>query len=161
VVGFGLAMVRQAFQEVPRAHCVAVALGLIPLLAQWVLQKIVDLAVRTAGSDLLSTASRFGRQLAIYGLIAPGQGSLLTSMIWAASLVWMIERQFLRAARWLLMGAVCSCFGLIHAYQLTAAGVLNKLGWLAAPEFTLSYVAALFLLRCHRDARCHPDRFAT
>jgi AGZA family xanthine/uracil permease-like MFS transporter len=160
VVWFGLATVGQAFQEVPRAHCVAVALGLIPLLAQWVLQ-IVDLSVRTAGSDLLSTAPKFGGQLAIYGLIALGQGSLLTSMVWAASLAWMIDRRFLKAAWWMLAGAVFSCLGLIHAYQLTPQGVQNKLGWWAAPEFTLSYLgAALFLLLCHWYAHDQPDRFA-
>jgi len=71
-------------------------------------------------------------------------------MIWAAALVWMIERRFARAAMWMLPGAVFSCFGVIHAYRLTSQGVENKLGFWAAPEFTLSYLAAaLFLLICH------------
>jgi adenine/guanine/hypoxanthine permease len=160
VVWFGLAMVGQAFQEVPRAHYVAIALGLLPLLAQWVVQ-IVDLSVRTAGGDLLSTAPRFGGQLAIYGLIALGQGSLLTSMIWAASLVWMIDHHFQRAALWMFVGAVFSWFGLIHAYRLTPQGVENKLGLGAAPEFTFSYLAAgLFLLLCHWYARRAPGNFS-
>jgi hypothetical protein len=45
VVWFRLAMVGQAFQEVRGSHCVAVALGLVPMLAQGVTQT-VDLAVR-------------------------------------------------------------------------------------------------------------------
>ncbi|HEX4074748.1 MAG TPA: hypothetical protein VHX49_05060, partial [Candidatus Acidoferrales bacterium] len=160
VVWFGLAMVGQAFAEVPASHTVAVALGLVPMLAQWVTQT-VDLAVRAAGSDLMTVAPRFGGQLAIYGLIALGQGALLVSMIWAAALVWMLERQFLRASVWMLVAAALSCFGVIHAYRLTALGIENKLGWWVAPDFTLSYLAAaLFLLLCHWYTQRHPEAFA-
>jgi adenine/guanine/hypoxanthine permease len=153
VVWFGLAMVGQAFQEVPAAHCVAVALGIVPMLAQWVTQ-IVDMAIRKSGSDLVTVAPRFGGELAIYGMIALGQGALLVSMIWAAALVWMIERRFLRASAWMLVAAALSCFGVIHAYRLSAQGIENRLGWWVAPEFTLSYLAgALFLLACHAYAQ--------
>jgi AGZA family xanthine/uracil permease-like MFS transporter len=160
VVWFGLAMVGQAFQEVPASHTVAVALGLVPMLAQWVTQT-VDLAVRTSGSDLMTVAPRFGSQLAIYGLIALGQGALLVSMIWAAALVWMLERQFLRASIWMLVAAALSCVGVIHAYRLTPQGIENRLGWWVAPDFTLSYLAAaLFLLLCHWYAQRHPNALA-
>jgi len=160
VVWFGLAMVGQAFAEVPASHTVAVALGLVPMLAQWVTQT-VDLAVRTAGSDLMTVAPRFGSQLAIFGLIALGQGALLVSMIWAAALVWMIERKFLRASIWMMVAAALSCVGVIHAYRLTPLGIENRLGWWAAPDFTLSYLAAaFFLLLCHWYARRHPNAFA-
>jgi hypothetical protein len=71
VVWFGLAMVRQAFQKVPAAHSVAVAPGIVPMLAQWVTQ-IVDLAIRKSGGDLMTVASRFRGELAIYGMIALG-----------------------------------------------------------------------------------------
>ena len=160
VVWFGLAMVGQAFAEVPASHTVAVALGLVPMLAQWVTQT-VDLAVRTAGSDLATVAPRFGGQLAIYGLIALGQGALLVSMIWAAALVWMLERKFLHASIWMLVAAALSCVGVIHAYRLTPLGIENRLGWWVAPDFTLSYLAAaLFLLLCHWYAERHPGAFA-
>jgi len=159
VVWFGLAMVGQAFQEVPATHTVAVALGLVPMLAQWVTQ-MVDLAIRKAGSDLLIVAPRFGGELAIYGMIALGQGGLLVSMIWAAALVWIIERRFLRASAWMLVAAFLSCFGVIHAYRLTAQGIENHLGWWVSPEFTLSYAAAaLFLFACNVYARNTPSAF--
>jgi AGZA family xanthine/uracil permease-like MFS transporter len=149
IVWFGLSMVGQAFQEVPPAHGVAVALGLLPMLAQWVTQ-IVDLAIRKSGGELLTVAPRFGGEFAVYGLIALGQGALLISMIWAATLVWVIERRFLQAASWMLVAALFSCVGIIHAYRLTPQGIENHLGWWVAPEFTLSYLgAALFLWACH------------
>jgi AGZA family xanthine/uracil permease-like MFS transporter len=160
VVWFGLAMVGQAFREVPAAHSVAVALGIVPMLAQWVTQ-IVDLAVRKAGGDLLTVAPRFGGELAIYGMIALGQGALLVSMVWAAALVWIIERRFLRAAGWMFVAAVLSCFGVIHAYRLTPQGIENHLGWWVSPEFTLSYLASVvFLLVCHWYAQTRPNSFA-
>jgi AGZA family xanthine/uracil permease-like MFS transporter len=160
VVWFGLAMVAQAFQEVPAAHCVAVALGLVPMLAQWVTQ-IVDLTARKSGSDLMTLAPRFGGEFAIYGMIALGQGSLLVSMIWASALVWIVERKFLWASAWMLVAALLSCFGVIHAYRLSPQGIENLLGWWVAPQFTLSYLAAaVFLFACHRYARNRPGAFA-
>jgi adenine/guanine/hypoxanthine permease len=157
VVWFGLVMVAQAFQEIPKAHCIAVAFGLLPMLASWGLQ-LVDLALRTGGSNLLDAAPKFGDELAIYGLIALSQGALLVSMIWAAAIAYMLDRRFVSAAGWLLSGAVLSFFGLTHAYSLTSAGVANKLGIFAAPEFTVSYAAAaLFLVACHFYNRRFPS----
>jgi len=157
IVWFGLVMVAQAFQEIPKSHCIAVAFGLLPMLASWGLQ-LVDLALRKGGSSLLQAAPKFGDELAIYGLIALSQGALLVSMVWAAALAYILDRRFLSAAGWLLAGSVLSFFGLIHAYDLNSAGIMNKLGIFAAPEFAISYAAAaLFLAGCHFYIRCFPS----
>jgi adenine/guanine/hypoxanthine permease len=149
VVWFGLAMVGQAFKEVKPAHCIAVAFGLIPMLAAWALG-LVNLAVMKAGSTLYNVAPLFGNELPIAGVIALSQGAILVSMVWAAALAWIFDRRFLDAALWLGAGAVLSFFGLTHAYALTPLGVENKLGLFVAPAFTLSYAAgALFLVGCH------------
>jgi hypothetical protein len=93
-------------------------------------------------------------------MIALGQGALLVSMIWAAALVWIIEHRFLQASGWMLVAAVLSSFGVIHAYQLTPQGIENRLGWWVTPEFTLSYItAAPFLLACHAYAKNRPAAF--
>ena len=160
LVWFGVAMVAQAFREVPAPHAVAVALGLVPMMAEWVTQ-IVDSTARRAGSDLMTIAPRFGNELAIYGMIALSQGALLVSMIWAAALVWVIERKFLHAAAWMVVAALLSTFGVIHAFTLTSLGIENRLGWWAAPKFALSYVAAaLALALCHWYARGNSNAFA-
>ena len=157
IVWFGLVMVAQAFQEIPKSHCIAVAFGLLPMLASWGLQ-LVDLALRKGGSSLLQAAPKFGEELAIYGLIALSQGALLVSMVWAAALAYILDRRFLPAAGWLLSGAILSFFGLIHAYDLSPAGIVNKLGIFAAPEFAFSYAAAaLFLAGCHFYNRRFPS----
>jgi AGZA family xanthine/uracil permease-like MFS transporter len=157
IVWFGLVMVAQAFQEIPKSHCIAVAFGLLPMLASWGLQ-LVDLALRKGGSSLFQAAPKFGEELAIYGLIALSQGALLVSMIWAAALAYILDRRFLPSAGWLLAGAVLSFFGLIHAYDLSSEGIVNKLGIFAAPEFTISYASAsLFLAGCHFYNRRFPS----
>jgi adenine/guanine/hypoxanthine permease len=90
-----------------------------------------------------------GGDLALGGLIALGQGSLLTSMIWSAALALMIQRRFVPAAGWLAAATVLSAVGVIHAYKLSPNGVESLIGWWAAPEFTLAYAGgAVFLLGC-------------
>jgi len=149
VIWFGLAMVGQAFTEVPKSHAIAVCFGLIPMLASWALE-LVDLGVRKGGSSLFAVANSFGEELPFYGLIAISQGAVLTSMLWAATLAFTTDRRFFQAALWIFTGAILSFFGLIHAFQLTPQGIDTKIGWCAAPEFAVSYaLAALFLVLCH------------
>lgn len=148
IVWFGLVTVGQAFVEAPRTQAVAVALGLVPMLAQWA-AGIADTIARAAGSSLAQILPRVGTELALDGLLALGQGALLTSMIWAATLALAIERRFLHAAGWMSAAAILSAFGVIHAYALTPAGIEGRIGWGAAPAFALSYFAgAAFLLFC-------------
>jgi AGZA family xanthine/uracil permease-like MFS transporter len=153
IVWFGLVTVGQAFVEVPRTQSIAVALGLIPMLAQWA-ASIADTVARKAGSSLAEILPRMGTELALGGLLALGQGALLTSMLWAAAMALIIEQRFVQAAGWMAAGALLSCFGVIHAYVLTPAGIEGHLGWDSAPAFALSYIAgAAFLLFCHWYAR--------
>jgi AGZA family xanthine/uracil permease-like MFS transporter len=160
IVWFGLVMVAQAFQEVPKSHCIAVAFGLLPMLASWALE-LVDLALSKAGSSLFEAAPKFGDELAIYGLIALSQGSLLASMIWAAAIAFMLDRRLLHSAAWIFAGAILCFFGFMHAYTLTPRGVENRIGLFVSPAFAVSYVlAALFLVLSHLYVRHRgPDAF--
>ncbi len=148
IVWFGLVTVGQAFVEVPRTQSIAVALGLIPMLAQWA-AGIADTVARKAGSSLADVLPRMGTELALAGLLALGQGALLTSMLWAAALALVIERKFVQAAGWIGAAAVLAGFGVIHAYTLTASGIEGRIGWGTATAFALSYAGgAIFLLLC-------------
>lgn len=145
----GLIITAQAFQEVPKKHSVAVALGLIPALAAWGLL-LIETTLRKCGVTLFETAPKFGGDLYIYGLIALNQGFMISCMILSAMLVFVIERQFIKASLWLATGAVFSFLGVIHAYELTPAGVQNHFGFGAAPEFAWAYLGgALLLLALH------------
>jgi AGZA family xanthine/uracil permease-like MFS transporter len=146
IVWFGLVTVGQAFAEVPKTQTIAVAMGMVPMLAQWV-SGIADTVAQKAGSSLAAIMPRMGSELALGGLLALGQGGLLISMLWAATLALVMERKFVAAAGWLGAAAVLSAFGVIHAYTLSAAGVEGRIRWFAAPEFALSYAAgAIFVL---------------
>jgi AGZA family xanthine/uracil permease-like MFS transporter len=148
----GLIITAQAFQAVPREHALAVALGLIPSLAAWALV-LIETALRAGGSSLFLAAPKFGAELYVHGAIALSQGFLLTSMLLTATLVFILEKRFLRAAGWALTAAVLSMAGLIHAYELTPAGVKNRFGLAAAPGFGIMYaLGALFLAALHASS---------
>jgi len=150
IVWFGLVTVGQAFVEVPANQAVAVAMGLIPMLAQWA-TSLLDTVLAKAGSSLAEVAPRLmaGSELAVGGLIALGQGGLLTSMLWAAALALSVQRRFVAASVWLAAAALLAAFGVIHGYALTPAGVVGRIGWWVSPEFAISYAAgAAFLLGC-------------
>ena len=152
VVWFGLVTVGQAFAEVPANQTVAVALGLIPMLAQWA-TSLLDTVLGRVGSSLGAVMSNLSgnanSELALGGLISLGQGGLLTSMLWSAALALAVQRKFVQAAAWMGAAAVLSAFGVIHAFALTTSGVVGHIGWWVGPEFALSYGAgALFLLFC-------------
>jgi AGZA family xanthine/uracil permease-like MFS transporter len=142
----GIIIVAQSFQETPKEHAPAVALGIVPALAAWGLL-MVETGLRGAGKSLHSVGLvPFGESPAMHGMISLQQGFIFTSMILAAIGVALIERQFKKAAGWSLAAAAFSAVGLIHAYELTPAGVAARFGFLEAPEFAASYLllAALF-----------------
>ncbi len=141
----GLIISAQAFQETPKKHALAVVLGFIPSLAAWALI-LVETAVRISGSSLFETAPKFGSDLYVHGMIALSQGFILNSMILAAILAFIIDRDFLKAMYWALAAAACSATGLMHAYTLTPAGIQNKFGWMAAPQFFAGYLAVAVIL---------------
>ncbi|SNB46838.1 permease [Geobacter sp. DSM 9736] len=145
----GMIITAQAFQEVPKRHSAAVALGLMPALAAWALL-LVETALRKAGASLYDIAPKFGGDLYIYGIISISQGFMLTCMILSAIMVHVVEREFLRGALWTTAAAILSFFGIIHAYVLTPAGVQNSFGIGKANGFAAAYlIAALILVLLH------------
>ena len=96
----GIIIVAQSFQETPREHAPAVALGIVPALAGWGLL-MVETGMRAAGTSLFQVGlANFNREsVAIHGMISLERGFIFTSMILAAIGVALIERQFVRAAR--------------------------------------------------------------
>jgi AGZA family xanthine/uracil permease-like MFS transporter len=145
----GLIITAQAFQETPKQHALAVAIGFIPSLAAWALV-LIETAIRKSGATLFAVAPKFGADLYINGVIALSQGFILVSMILSALLAFIIDRNYLKASAWAGVGALLSAVGLIHAFELTPLGVQNKFGWMAAPQFAIGYtLTALLLLGLH------------
>ena len=143
----GLVITAQAFQSTPPAHALAVAVGLVPALASW-LQVQIETTLRVAGAGLAENLDKFTQAgLYIRGVIALSQGFLITSIIYAAVVAFVIDRKFKSAAAWLLAAAAFSAVGLIHAYDVTPNGVENHFAWFtAAPAFSIAYGTAAGVL---------------
>jgi AGZA family xanthine/uracil permease-like MFS transporter len=153
----GVIITAQAFGEVPKRHGIAVAVGLIPPLAAWALY-LIETALRKADTTLFETAASFGDDrgdVFIYGVIALSQGYLITSLVLAAAMVFIIDKQFYKAAMWMLAASALSIVGLIHAFEWSLNGVKNRfIGMrtdpfmvdVAAPEFGLMYLIGSLVL---------------
>lgn len=142
----GIVITAQAFQATDLKHALAVAIGLVPGLGAWALM-LIESAVRAAGSTLQEKLAALALPpLHVTGIIQLQQGFMLTSIIYAAVAAFVIDREFKRAAAWLVAAAMLSALGIIHAYALSPAGVESRLGWIAAPEFFAVYLAAAAIL---------------
>jgi AGZA family xanthine/uracil permease-like MFS transporter len=101
-----------------------------------------------------SIVNALGRaDIAAQGAFALEQGFLLTSTIWAALTVEIIERQFVRAAAWAFAGAVLSGIGLIHAYRFTASDSVPNVTLGSASHFSIAYATLAILILVARWAR--------
>jgi AGZA family xanthine/uracil permease-like MFS transporter len=159
LVWIGLIITSQAFRETPLQHALAVSIGLIPSLAAWGLL-LIESTLRAAGSSLFTSAGQFGRDLHVHGLIALSQGFVFTSSLLAAILAHVLDRRFDKAAGWAMAASVLAFFGVIHAYHLSEAGVHNRFGWNAAPDFALVYaLTAIMLWGFHLHERRGSLRF--
>jgi AGZA family xanthine/uracil permease-like MFS transporter len=154
VLWIGIVMVSQAFQATPRAHAPAVTIGLLPGIAAFG-ALLLKAGLRVAGMGTESNpfgpeilTSLRGADIAAHGLFALEQGFLLTSMIWAALTVQVIERRFARAALWGLSAAVLSTFGMIHTYRFTQGDTVAALSFDIRSPFVIGYalLASLLLL---------------
>ena len=141
----GLVIAAQAYKDVPRRHFLGVAFGFVPTLAAWLFLEI-DTTLRVAGTDLFHSVDKFGSDIAIHGVLALNQGFIISSMIFAAILIHVVERSFKTAAVWCAIAATASFFGLIHAYSINEAGIQNKFGLFAAPDFVVAYLGCAGLL---------------
>ena len=156
----GLIITAQAFQEVPKAHAPAVAIGFIPPLAAWG-ELQVETALSKAGPTgyaLKDIAATFSPELFIYGMISLAQGFILISIFFSAILAKVIDRNWLAAAVWCLIASVFSACGIIHGFVWYGAGFAPALfQWTgfggAIPsgvDFALIYLlAAALLLAMH------------
>ena len=88
----GIVIVAQAFQETPKEHAPAVALGIVPALAGWGLL-MLETGLRAGGKSLYEVGlARFNHEsVAIHGMISLERGFIFTSMILAAIGVALID----------------------------------------------------------------------
>jgi len=145
----GMLIGSQAFQETPARHAPAIVLALIPQIAAWGKTQI-DGALGAAGTTAAQLGfDKLGQTGVLYeGLEILGGGATLAGIVLAAITVFIIERDFIKAAAFAGVGAVCTFFGLIHA---------EAMGIGQTPAMVVSYLGvALVLLACAKYARVLP-----
>jgi AGZA family xanthine/uracil permease-like MFS transporter len=130
VLWIGMVITAQAFQAVPRAHAPAVVMGLLPGVAAWGAMMMKN-ALRAAGLGSGTPGSRpFSEALIpafnasdtwVHGAFAFEQGFIFASMVMAAVVVYIVERDFVRGAVWCLVAAALATLGLMHSYAWTAS----------------------------------------
>ena len=154
VLYIGLVMAAQAFQATPSAHAPAVALGLLPGLASWG-SLLLKAGLRAGGAG--SAANPFGPALLLplqqadvwaAGAFALEQGQIITAMLLAGMLVYVIEQRFLAAALISAVAAVAAWFGVIHAWRFSQADTVLQIGWGAGAPWAQAYLlmGLVFLL---------------
>ncbi len=138
----GLIIAAQAFQTTPRAHAPAIALGLMPAISAWglsLLGRYINVDGKYSTSEIHALISKTFPDLK--GILIFSEGPLLSAMFLTSVIVYLIERDFLKAFYWTLPLILCSFFGFIHS---------SVIGIGAAGQVSFGYVLfALVVLGVH------------
>jgi AGZA family xanthine/uracil permease-like MFS transporter len=161
LVFVGVVMTQYAFQTAPAAHGAAVALALVPHIAD-LLKKQLDgtlLEIFQEGPAAVGLVSRLadnqGIYLESYGLLS--RGAIITGLLWGSILAFLIDRDLRRATFWSLLAAGLSLVGLIHAEQIGISWSPVTKGYL----ILTGVLALIYLLRVRGGQAGHPiDRDA-
>ncbi|MBS0206376.1 MAG: NCS2 family permease [Planctomycetes bacterium] len=127
VLWIGIIITAQAFSAVPREHAPAVAVGLFPAIAAWGFTVTQGAFFKASGKTLQALVVADPRanvsDFVLHGMISLQQGYIFTCMILAAISAFLIDRRFMTAGVWSVVGAACAAMGLTHAYQLNGNSV--------------------------------------
>ena len=145
----GMLIGSQAFQESPHRHAPAIVLALLPQVAAWGKVQI-DNALGAAGTSAAAVGTDKLAQVGVlyHGLDVLGGGATLAGIILGAITVFIIDREFDKAALFAVAGAVFTFFGFIHG-EAIAFG--------SSPQVAVAYlgVAAVLFLSA-KYAAFHP-----
>jgi AGZA family xanthine/uracil permease-like MFS transporter len=153
LIFIGLEITSQAFKATPGRHFDAVALAFVPIVADLVLIQLKQVLAAFG-----KTAADLSGQLATtyQTVLVMANGFILTSLVWATMLTFIIDRRFKVASAFALIGAALSMVGLIHSPF--EDGRLFLPGGADSPlpvAFTAAYLLVALLLAAFRDG---PDR---
>jgi AGZA family xanthine/uracil permease-like MFS transporter len=119
----GMLIGSQAFQESPRRHAPAIVVALVPSLAAWGKLQI-DNALGAVANIHMVTPEMIAKmqQVGILykGLAILGGGSILGGVILGATVTYICDRSFLKAAGFAAAGGVLTFFGLMHGEEVGA-----------------------------------------
>lgn len=111
----GMLIGSQAFQESPKIHAPAIIVALMPHLAAWGKLQI-DNVLGAAGTNAATVGLDKLAQTGVlyHGLSVLGGGAILGGLMLGAITVFIIDRNFIKAAAFSLASAVMTFFGFMH-----------------------------------------------
>ncbi|GAF66331.1 xanthine/uracil/vitamin C permease [Bacillus sp. TS-2] len=118
LVFVGISMVSTSFSSNEKKYYPAVAIAMLPYLANYMMTRF-----NNAAPEVVANISE--------GIVPLGNGAMFTAIIIGSITVCIIDRDFIRASIFTLIGAGLSFIGLMHAPSLA----IN-----ASPDFTLGYI---------------------
>jgi len=186
----GLEILALSFRLTPQDHYFALGFALIPAILSYTLVKLqmVILPVMGIAAGIQTQLSTLPAEkakaigAALSGLVSPdvlsefvvlgalGQGAILTSMVWSATVAYLIDRKFLAASVTMVVAGVFTLFGFMHSvfpngrlyfpWELAASGLSGRA--LSIPfEFAICYfiLAGLFPILYMARKKNAPLRF--
>ena len=108
LVFIGMEMSEQAAATTQPRHLKALGLALVPALAY-----LVNVELGSVHLDLSALDAHTQRTLQILTML--GNGFIITAMLWASWLIWVIDHRLLRAAGIAALCGVLTLCGLIHS----------------------------------------------
>ena len=146
LIYIGLLITSQAFNASPRRHAAAVAIGIVPWIADYIKTQ-VDNALGAAGTSAaqLGMDKLAGSGVSYAGIAVLGAGSILVGMILAAIAAYVIDRNWKGAIGYSLFGAACAWVGFIHSSQLRFFPEVGPAGFNAAWGPIIGYLAMALL----------------
>jgi adenine/guanine/hypoxanthine permease len=145
----GMLIGAQAFQTTPIKHAPAIVLALTPHFAAWAklqidtmlgstisaAQAVGGLTADKVGAVKTAAIAALPQQGVLYhGLEVMGGGSILAGLVLGAIGVFVIEREFDKAAAFAFAGAVLTYFGFMHGESVGIGGGLG-----VTPGVALAY----------------------
>lgn len=150
VLWIGIVITAQAFSANQIKHAPAVAIGMFPAIAAWgatVLLGTLSLAEGKTLQDLLSAELQEGGMATsangflMLSLNSIERGYIFTCVVLGAMATHLIDRQWLQAAFWSVIGALLAFTGLTHALTISANSIDFLFLWQTAVEGQLSFRA--------------------
>lgn len=112
LIFIGLEITAQTFAATPKAHHPAIAIAFIPVVADLVL-----IHTNAVLGNLGVQASALKGEFAAthHAVLLLGNGFIVTALVWAGSLAFIIEGLLFRAAALMMVGGAAALFGVMHS----------------------------------------------
>ena len=159
-------MVVQAFTDTPRRHGAAVAIALIPHIAD-VLYTYVRDALGAFGVFIeegltMNSTDQFSQTMLDYGVtwhgvLAMRSGAILTSIMWATVVVFIIDRRLDKAGWALIIASILAFFGFMHAPSLGFG--INTMSFPYAVGYLVSAIICFIIHRFQKKLMDVPRRY--